>query len=153
MMTVLAVLKASQAEIKVGTVLASDEFISRKFCLRQYLIAMIKNAGCLTVDAAVAGALSIIMRWADRSIHLLLLDLARGTGLGDAWKDDSVADESFDQPVLLIIASHSSIVAGRTQVEVAFLADAAVIVLIWDGLAAEVAVDAEGASREVMERR
>lgn len=52
--------------------------------------------------------------------------------------------------MIVAIAGDTLLNAGLAQVEVAFLADAAVIVLIRYGLAAAVAVDAEGA-REVTE--
>ena len=50
------------------------------------------------------------------------------------------------------IASDTGIDACLTEIEITLLADAAVVVLVWNRLATIVAVDAECASRKVLER-
>jgi hypothetical protein len=63
----------------------------------------------LTIDAAVAGALAILLGWADRSFSLLLLDFARRTSLGDTWNDHAIVDETLDQPVVVSVAGDTRV--------------------------------------------
>ena len=106
----------------------------------------------LTTDAIVAGTLShLVFDWSF-SLHLHLFGLAWRTRLSDAVDDDAVANEALEQPVVDAIASDTGIDACLTEIEITLLADAAVVVLVWNRLATIVAVDAECTSRKVLER-
>jgi hypothetical protein len=99
----------------------------------------------LTVDAAVTGALFEISRSGNLDL-LISLVLTWCTGLRDTWDDYAVADEALDEPVIFTLAVDALVDAPLTEIKVAILANAAVIVLVWNSLATMVAVDTEGAT-------
>jgi hypothetical protein len=66
-------------------------------------------------------------------------------GLSGAVNDLSVLDKTFDHPVSITSAENTVIDTGLAEIKVTIIASAAVIVLIWDGIVAVVAVDREDA--------
>lgn len=61
----------------------------------------------------------------------------------------SILNETLDQPVALASANDSTSNASLAEVKVTFIADTAVIVYIWDGIVAVVAVDGVNADGSV----
>jgi hypothetical protein len=84
---------------------------------------------------------------------LLLLGLSWGASLGNTGNDDAVANEAFDEPVVITIAGSAVIDALLAKIEITFLANAAVIVLVGNRLVAAIAINAEGASVITKARR
>jgi hypothetical protein len=61
--------------------------------------------------------------------------------LGGTGNDHSVQNGSLEQPVLISIASDSGVNASLAEVEVTALTDTAMIMFIWNGRAAVIAVN------------
>jgi hypothetical protein len=151
--TVLAIAEAGEAEIVVWAVFAGHKLDSSKLCCSISKSHAIRN-GFPTVDAAVAGSFTFILNDGYRGFGWSRLGRLNTTGrtiFGDAGHDEAIVNRSLDEPVVVTIASNAGVKARTAQIEISLLADAAVEVFIRDGLATMIAVNAEGAMREVME--
>ena len=73
--------------------------------------------------------------------------------LGDARDDHATSDRPLDEPVFFTITGDAPIHAALTEVKVTCITDAAVIVLVENGLSTIVAVDVEYSRRIVTKVR
>ena len=80
-----------------------------------------------------------------------------GTNLrSDTWYDNSISDESFDEPVLVIVASDTALKALGAQVKVSTFTNATVVMFFDHFLVTVIAIDGdlelEFLGSEVVER-
>lgn len=154
MMAVLVDDMARHAEVIVITRSAMDELALREDCAKASVpLHNRKQANRkLTFHARVAGASSLLGLWrlnlllfgeSTRHRHLLGsfgLRL-RANPLGSAGEGHTVLDEALDEPMALARAVNTRSDASLTEVVVAVIADAAVIVCVGRRLVASVAID------------
>jgi len=123
---------ASNAEVEVITSSASNEVLNR-----QFLDARVASTG--SNDLGLLGDKSSLGLGERRNLWL------RCNGLGGAVDDLSILNKTLDHPVSITFTENTVIDTCLTEIKVAIITNAAVVMLIWDGIAAVVAVDREDA--------
>jgi len=147
---VVAVLLSSvarNAEVVILARCAGNEVLLREFC-RFVSYNFLSSVSCfrLTLDAAVASTSGhCLLLWLNKSCLRPRSNWLWCNGLGSAVDNLAALDKSLDHPVIITLAKNSLIDASLAEIEITIVTGAAVVVLIWDRLAAVVAVDREDA--------
>jgi hypothetical protein len=130
MLGVVAMLHANMArnaKIIVGARSASD-----KVLLRQFLNARIASASSnWNLQVFRVAWCSLWLGWSRLGCNCLCC----------AVDDLSILNKTLDHPVILTTAKNAVVHTGLTQIKVTIIAGTAMIMFIWDSLAAVVAVD------------
>lgn len=70
-----------------------------------------------------------------------LADSLRWDDLCNAWYNTAIFDHSLDQPMFISMAGSTAVHASLAKIEVTVLTDAAMVMLVGNGVVARVAID------------
>lgn len=71
--------------------------------------------------------------------------------LGGTWDHNAILNGSLDEPVFISITVHAIVNTWLAEIKVSLFTDAAMIVFIWNGLPAVIAINAVGGQWEVVQ--
>jgi hypothetical protein len=145
--------EAHHAQIVISTICASDQLFARDLCLIISQKGTRTDSLSRTADARVAstrgikGSACVLFLTVEGRLFLPFLGR---DGLCHTADQQPILNSPSNEPMPFSVTGHIGCNARRTEIKVAVIADAAVIMLIGDGFPTVVTVDAERAAQNIL---